>query len=314
LDSIINYFDKYSDQLFVIQIGFLVIILSVLVWIWYYNRKKYQHLKHQIPASVVKSYLDSIIQNSTALKSSLFRGGGVDVDPSNIPSVMPLTDLPGSTQVDVDAGGDAALKAQIAQLQAQLAEKINQVNELEAKNAGLEGTVKQKQERIEELEKLLAEAQAGGGGGDPEAAFKLAEMTKERDALKEELQQYDVISDDLANMKRLKQENEQLKKALADAGGSVPEAPAAEAAPAVEEPVAEAAPAVEEPVAEAAPVVEEPVAEAPTEPEAAPAVEEPAAPAPAEPVAAAPEAPAAEEGGDDKSPEDLLSEFEKMLG
>lgn len=303
MDSIINYFDKYSDQLFVIQIGFLVIILSVLVWIWYYNRKKYQHLKHQIPASVVKSYLDSIIQNSTALKSSLFRGGGFDVDPSNIPSVMPLTDLPGSTQVGVDAGGDAALKAQIAQLQAQLAEKINQVNELEAKNAGLEGTVKQKQERIEELEKLLAEAQAGGGGGDPEAAAKLAEMTKERDALKEELQQYDVISDDLANMKRLKQENEQLKKALADAGGSVPEAPAAEAAP-----------AVEEPVAEAAPVVEEPVAEAPTEPEAAPAVEEPAAPAPAEPVAAAPEAPAAEEGGDDKSPEDLLSEFEKMLG
>lgn len=306
MDSIINYFDKYSDQLFVIQIGFLVIILSVLVWIWYYNRKKYQHLKHQIPASVVKSYLDSIIQNSTALKSSLFRGGGVDVDPSNIPSVMPLTDLPGSTQVGVDVGGDAALKAQIAQLQAQLAEKINQVNELEAKNAGLEGTVKQKQERIEELEKLLAEAQAGGGGGDPEAAAKLAEMTKERDALKEELQQYDVISDDLANMKRLKQENEQLKKALADAGGSVPEAPAAEAAA--------PAPAVEEPVAEAAAVVEEPVAEAPAEPEPAPAVEEPAAQAPAEPVAAAPEAPAAEEGGDDKSPEDLLSEFEKMLG
>lgn len=297
MNSLINYFDKYSDQLFVIQIGFLVIIMSVLVWIWYYNRKKYQHLKHQIPASVVKSYLDSIIQNSTALKSSLFRGGGVDVDPSNIPSVMPLTDLPGSTQVGLDGGGDAALKAQVAQLQAQLAEKINQVNELDAKNADLSGTVKQKQERIEELEKLLAEAQANTGGegtGDPEAAVKLAEMTKERDALKEELQQYDVISDDLANMKRLKQENEQLKKALADAGGAVAESvPAAEAAP-----VVESAPVVEEPVAEAAPVIEEPVAEA-----AVPVAQE-----------AAPEAPAAAEGSDDKSPEDLLSEFEKMLG
>lgn len=301
MNSLINYFDKYSDQLFVIQIGFLVIILSVLVWIWYYNRKKYQHLKHQIPASVVKSYLDSIIQNSTSLKSSLFRGGGVDVDPSNIPSVLPLTDLPGGTQVGLDGGGDAALKAQIAQLQAQLAEKINQVGELEAKNADLSGTVKQKQERIEELEKLLAEAQAGGGAGDPEAAAKLAEMTKERDALKDELQQYDVISDDLANMKRLKQENEQLKKALSDAGGSVPDAPAEEAAPA---PAAEAAPApVEEPVAEAAPAVEEPPA---------PAVEEPVAEA--APAAAQETAPAEAEGGDDKSPEDLLSEFEKMLG
>lgn len=217
---------------------------------------------------------------------------------------MPLTDLPGSTQVGLDGGGDAALKAQIAQLQAQLAEKINQVTELEAKNADLEGIVKQKQERIEELEKLLAEAQAAGGGGDPEAAAKLAEMTKERDALKEELQQYDVISDDLANMKRLKQENEQLKKALTDAGGSVPEAPVEE--PAAAAPAAEAAPApVEEPAAEAAPVVDEPPA---------PAVEEPVAEAAPAAQEAAPEAPAEAEGGDDKSPEDLLSEFEKMLG
>lgn len=295
MDSIINYFDKYSDLLVQFQIGFLVIILSVLVWVWFYNRKKYNHLKHQIPASVVKSYLDSIIQNSTALKSSLFRGGGIDIDPNNIPSVMPLGDLPGGTPVGLDGEGDAALKAQIAQLQAQLAQKTNQVTELEAKNAGLEGDVKAKQERIEELEKLLAAAQAGGGGGDPEAAVKLAEMTKERDALKEELAQYDVISDDLANMKRLKQENEQLKKALAEAGGTVPEAVAEEPAP-----VAEAAPPppAEEPVAEAAPPVEEP---APAE-EAAQAAPE-----------AAPEAPAEEES-DDKSPEDLLSEFEKMLG
>lgn len=309
MDSIINYFDKYSEQLFVIQVGFLVIILSVFIWIWYYNRKKYQHLKHQIPASVVKNYLDSIIQNSTALKSSLFRGGGLDIDPSNIPSVMPLSDLPGNTQVGVDAGGDAALKAQIAQLQAQLAEKINQANELEAKNADLEGVVKQKQERIEELEKLLAQAQADGGGGDPEAAAKLAEVTKERDALKEELQQYDVISDDLANMKRLKQENEQLKKALADAGGAIPEATEVEAAPAPaveEEAVAEAA-VVEEPEA-----VEEPAAEVEEVVAEAPVVEEPAPAAEAEEVQAA--APADEAEGDDKSPEDLLSEFEKMLG
>jgi hypothetical protein len=293
LDSLINYFDKYSEQLFVLQVGFLVIILSVFVWVWYYNRKKYNHLKHQIPASVVKNYLDSIIQNSTALKSSLFRGGGLDVDPNNIPSVMPLSDLPGGTIVGLDGGGDAALKAQIAQLQAQLAQKQNQVNELEAKNAGLEGTVKQKQERIVELEKLLAAAQAkGGGGADPALAAKLDAMTKERDALKEELQQYDVISDDLANMKRLKQENEQLRKALNDAGGSV----------AIEEPEEEPAPVMEE-------EPEEVVAEAPVEEEV---IEEEVQEE--EPVVAAAAPEASEESGDDKSPEDLLSEFEKMLG
>jgi hypothetical protein len=287
VDAILNYLEKYSSQVLFIQVGFLVIIGAVFVWVWYYNRKKYNHLKHQIPASVVKNYLDSIIQNSTALKSSLFRGGGLDVDPNSIPSVMPVSDLPTGAPAGVDAGEISSLRAQIAQLQAQLAEKQNTITDLENKNTSLEGDVKAKQERIEELEKLLAEAQANGGGADPEAAAKLAEMTKERDELKATLAQYEVIEDDLANLKRLQQENEQLKKALADAGGAAP--------PPVEEPAAEPTPAAEP----------EPVAEAPAEPEPAPAEE--AAP---EPVAAAAEEPA----GDDKSPEDLLSEFEKMLG
>lgn len=310
MESIINYLDKYSDLIVEFQIGFLFIILSVFVWVWYYNRRKYNHLKHQIPASVVKSYLDSIIQNSTALKSSLFRGAGLDVDPSNIPSVMPLNDLPGGTSVNIGGGADdSALRAQIAGLQAQLSEKINIVNELEAKNASLEGMVKQKQERIEELERLLAEAQASGGGSsdNPELANQLAALTKERDELKEELQQYDIISNDIADMKRLKQENEQLKKALADAGGE----------PVAVEPEAAAEP-VEEP--EATAEVEEPASavEEPAEPEmeAAPEVaeveevSEPEEEAVAEPVEAA----SASDDEDDKSPEDLLSEFEKMLG
>ena len=302
MDSIVNYLDKYSDLIFEFQIGFLVIILSVFVWVWYYNRKKYNHLKHQIPASVVKSYLDSIIQNSTALKSSLFRGGGLDVDPSSVPSVMPLQDLPGTTSINIDGGGDdAALRAQIAGLQAQLAQKTTIVTDLEVKNAELEGIVKQKQERIEELEKLLAEALAnagsGDGGADPAA---LIAMTTERDELKEELQQYDIISNDIADMKRLKQENDQLKKALADAGGEAPAAPVepADAAP----PVVEAAAAAPEPIEAASVPVEEPVAIEEPDPVAEPV----AAEASAEPVAAA--------EGDDKSPEDLLSEFEKMLG
>jgi hypothetical protein len=294
----INYIDKYTTQIFVLQMGMLVILSAIILWVYYYNRKKYHNLKHQIPASVVKNYLDSIIQNSTALKSSLFRGGGLDVDPSSIPSVMPLDQLQTSTPIGVSTGGgDEALRAEVARLQSQLAEKQGVISDLENKNTELEGTVKAKQERIEELEKLLAEAQAnqGGGGGDDEALkAQLAEVTTERDALKEDLAQYDIIEDDLADLKRLKQENEQLKAALEAGGGSVP-APAAEAAA----PVAEAAP---EPVAEAAP---EPVAE----PEAAAPVEEVAAAAPTE-EAAAPEA----AGEDDKSPEDLLSEFEKMLG
>ena len=264
--------------------GVLFILATIFISLYIYNRKKYHNLKHQIPASVVKNYLDSIIQNSTALKSSLFRGGGLEVDPSGIPSVLPLDQLAGAGQAVAGSSagaGDEALRAEVSRLQAQLAEKNLTITDLENKNTSLSGDNKAKQERIEELERMLAEG--AGGGSDEELSAKVSEISKERDKLKEELEQYNIIADDLADLKRYKQENEQLKKALEEGGGAVPEA-----AP---EPEAKAEPA---PAPEPEPVAE---------PEPTP-----------EPVAAAEpeeEAPAA---SDEKSPEDLLSEFEKMLG
>ena len=290
LESILNYIDKYTTQLFIAQMGVMLIVLAIFMWVYLYNRKKYHNLKHQIPASVVKNYLDSIIQNSTALKSSLFRGGGLDIDPSSVPSVMPLNQLQGAPMsISLGEGGDEALRAEVARLQSQLAEKNNIIKDLEAKNTDLSGTVKARDERIIELEKLLAEAQANVGTGEvagdsSELLAQLDEITKERDQLKSDLSQYDIIEDDLADLKRLKQENEQLKSALESGGGADIPTPAAEPEPVV---------------------AEEPISE--PEPEAA---EEVVAQAPEEAPEAAPEAAAK----DDKSPEDLLSEFEKMLG
>lgn len=295
LDAIVNYLEKYSSQVLFIQIGFIVIIGAIFVWVWYYNRKKYNHLKHQIPASIVKSYLDSIIQNSTALKSSLFRGGGLDVDPNNIPSVMPVSDLPAGAPVNVDTQELSSLRAQIAQLQSQLDQKQNIIKDLENAKVSLEGDVKAKQARIEELEKLLAKAQTSGGEGSSDAELKLVELAAERDKLKETLAQYEVIEDDLANLKRLKQENEQLKKALQEAGG---------AAPVVEEIVAQSTPEPEPEVEPEAEVVETPEPQETQEEE----TQEPEA------VVQADSAAEESEAAPEKSPEDLLSEFEKMLG
>ncbi|MCO4753276.1 MAG: hypothetical protein KC478_02285 [Bacteriovoracaceae bacterium] len=347
MNSLINYLDKYHSQLTVLLLGLSLIIFAVFIWVWFYNRKKYHHLKHQIPASVVKNYLDSIIQNSTALKSSLFRGGGLEVDAQGVPSVMPLSDLAGTTEVNFSGGtgsaDDSALRAEVARLQAQLAEKNNVIKDLENQNTELGGEVKAKQERIEELEKLLAQAKENAGkdgasAADPEAVQKLEALQQERDQLAEELKQFEIISDDLADLKRLKQENAQLKQSLEDGGSQQPVEPVAETAP---DSSAEKAPdttddstpsaealaaemmgeAVEEtPVAEAAPVMDEAPADAVAEEQAAGPVEDQTSEAQPEEEAvaqaAAPEASseAEEEDSDTKSPEDLLSEFEKMLG
>lgn len=306
--------------------GLLIILSGIILWVYFYNRKKYHNLKHQIPASVVKNYLDSIIQNSTALKSSLFRGGGLDVDENAVPSVLPVDKMESLGQVGISLDtnsleGDDALKAEIARLQAELQDKRNSNRDLEAKITSLDSTVSEKNQRIAELEALLAEKESAAGATASDPA-EVATLKKERDELREELDQYAMIGDDLADLKRLKQENAQLKSALNpddldDIADELEKEPdVAEAAEAPEDAPVEPEVTEEE---VAAPEAEE-ASEVVASEESAPAEEAVAEEPVAEQEVAQAQASEAneeqeqEESTPDKSPEDLLSEFEKMLG
>ncbi|OUR98587.1 hypothetical protein A9Q84_04010 [Halobacteriovorax marinus] len=316
----------FSDETLIITLSILILVLVILVVYWHYNKKKFHQLSHQIPASVLKSYLDSIIQNSTSLKSSLFRGGGLDIG-DGIPSVVPVGSLPSGNITVGDSSEELNQKiAECSSLTQRLADKDRQITELDSKlrdaqAASLSSGGGDNSEEVAilqaEIEKLRAEIEAlknaapVASGGDEALAGQLADVTKERDELKERLMEYEIIEEDLANLKRLQQENDELKKTIAElqAGGS---APAAEA-PA--EP--EAAAPEPEPVAE--PVAEEISEAAPEEsPEGGEDLEAQMAAAITDTPPAEEEAPA-EDGvptneGEQKSAEELLSEFEKMLG
>lgn len=355
--SIRMYLTHYTEETLMITLMVLLAIITILIVYWIHNRRKYRELTHQIPASVVKSYLDSIIQNSTSLKSSLFRGGGLDIG-EGIPSVVPAKDFP-SSGVELSGASLEELNqknAEIASLNSRLGDKEKIVLELESKMKNMRAQLDasgddasielQKQldvahARIAELEAQLAQ-QPEAGGGDSEA--KLADITKERDELKERLAEYEIIEDDIANLKKYKQENEQLKKSLAAfEGGGAPAPAEAEAAPPAPaaEPAPDLEPAEELPAADgdleaqmAAAIEETPAGDDDLEAQMAAAIEE----TPAgdddleaqmaaaieetpteEPAAEA--APAQEEVGvpdegnaEQKSAEELLGEFEKMLG
>jgi hypothetical protein len=240
-DSVINYMDKFGPELLVIQFGFLVILSTLFLWLWFSNRRKYHNLKHAIPAAVVKSYLDSIIQNSTALKSQLFRGGGLEV--SGVPSVMPLTILMGGDNLGVSGAPSTALledinqkKAMIASLEAQLGSAQGSQKELETKAKSAQGNLSVAEVKIKDLESKLAQAMTSGGsaggsesGDDSGLKSELDALMKERDEIRDRLKEFEIISDDLANLKRLQQENEQLKRSLAAQGGAAPAAAPAKA-------------------------------------------------------------------------------------
>jgi hypothetical protein len=320
LESLLTTLDQFTPEILVIMTGLLVITSTLFLWLWFANRRTYQLLKHQIPASVVKTYLDSIIQNSTSLKSSLFRGGGDDISAA-IPSVFPTINLGGGENVAVASaasGNDGVLREQLNQRLAEIASLQSQLASANGAKKDLEKNLSDAYARIKELEALLAK-----GSSDSGLAAEMQKIAKERDELREKLKEYEIIEDDLANLKRLQQENQQLRKALEARGGDAAAAPS----PAAVDAAAPAARSGHDPLAGGSDIFEEIPAAAPAEeasataeleqflgnedptPTAEPVVAE------AEVEAAAPEsAPEQKPSTPEKTPEDLLSEFEKMLG
>jgi len=312
VDILINYLDKFGPELLVIQFGFLIILSTLFLWLWFSNRRKYHNLKHVIPANVVKNYLDSIIQNSTALKSSLFRGGGLDVD--SVPSVMPLGQLGGGDNVAVSGAPSAQVLEELAEKKALIASLEAQLQS--AKTAGAEFETKAKNyhkdltvalEKVAELETKLAASSTAQGAEHDDSALReeLAAVTKERDELLERLREFEVIADDLANLKRLQQENEQLKKSLGMGTGAEPQTQKEEA---LQAEVSELLEQVSEAVAETSPEETSTLDEFLSEGEMTPEEKE---------MLAAMNEGAQEEKKEEEKPlanDDLLSEFEKMLG
>lgn len=340
-ESLLTTIDQFTPEILVILAGLLVITTTLFLWLWFANRRSYNMLKHQLPASVVKTYLDSIIQNSTSLQSQLFRGNAGDS--VAVPSIFPVGNLGGGDNIVVAPGGssgnEAALREQLNQRLAEIASLQSQLTTANGAKKDLESALATAQARIKELEALLA---AKGGGAPAGDSAALAKVTQERDSLLEKLKEYEIIEDDLANLKRLQQENQQLRKALEAKGGVIPDfqpaPPASEASkmPSGQDPLDSAADifadvppeaSATETTYESTPAA---IAEAATQP---PIVEEdataelakflgddtPAATTEAAPeiIASAPEespAPPEKKEGSEKTPEDLLSEFEKMLG
>lgn len=347
LESLITTLDKFTPEILVILSGLLVITTTLFLWLWFANRRTYNLLKHQLPASVVKTYLDSVIQNSNSLKSALFRGNEGDVSFSSMPSSMPL--VGGGESLAIASSGnssgqEAALREQLQQKLAELAALQSQLAAANSIKKELESGLAGAQARIKELEALLAQsgkAVPAASGNDAAMKAELQKITKERDELRDRLKEYEIIEDDLANLKRLQQENQQLKRAL---GQDPTDSSPAAAAPIAAAPKA-ASPKGQDPLAGAADLFDEvPVEDSPLENEVA---EEAVAAALPEEVAASSEesttaeleefltggseaeapkevamggsekdapAPKAEPTGNEKTPEDLLSEFEKMLG
>ena len=203
-ETVRNILIHTTEESMVILLALSSLLFIFLVAYWQYNRRRFQKLSHQIPARVVKDYLDSVIENSAALKSSLFLG---DDTPEAV-SVVSVDKLSGSPEGE--DGVDLSRKnAEIAELRNSITVKDKIISELEdklstAKSSGGEPL----QDEIQQLRRTLDEQQVETSAAKDE----LKKVIKERDGLRDMLKEYEVIEDDLSKIKSLQEENERYRQ------------------------------------------------------------------------------------------------------
>ncbi len=288
MDAIVYLVSKFSTELLAAQVALLSLFTCLSLYFWLARRRK-SYMNDWVPAALVKSYIDKVDQDEREIRMRLF---GVESPHAAVPTHQQAAPV---QQVIVQGGTDPNLVRELEALRAQLgtadmraSEFDKMIQVLKAEKAALE----------QKLKEVPAAAPAAGGGVNP---AELEAAKKQMEDMKAKLAEYEVIEDDLANLKKYQIENKALQEKLAafEKGG----APATAAAPA-------ATPVAAPVVAAAAPTP----APTPAPVAAAPAVAEVPKPADAAaPAAAAAGTTPAAAGAAKGKEEDLLSEFEKML-
>lgn len=277
-------FSKFTGEALLFQALAIFLLLGGYAAFWILRKRRIGVVKETIPTGVVKDYLNVLIADAEQLRAQLFgllASHGVRID-----AARPTA----SAFASVTTAADPALAAKAASLEARMAEQAKAMEALVAEKTKIEKELILAKSAAGASASGTAAAPAAAGGSDP----AIPQLQEKISGLEARLAEYSVIEDDLANLKRLQQENAQLKATLAGKGEAVPAVAAT--APAAAAVTAAAAAAAAAPAPEAAPAAPAPAPEVPA-----------AAAAPTPPPVAAPVDPTAE------APTDLSVDFEKAV-
>lgn len=335
LEATALFFSKFSDELLMAQTALLFFALSLATY-WMLVRKKKRESAEWVPAALVRAYLDRVRADERDTRFKLF-GEEYSAPLTAAPTMAAFSGGMQPQQVVMNVS-DPALAKELEALRVQLTMADQRSMEFDRMVNGLKAEKTSLEQRLAQAQAAAAAVPAGATAGAADPALQ-----KELQELRAKLQEYEVIEDDLANLKKFQKENEQLRQQIASGGGAtgatltvVPGGPAAAVPSTVISGVTEkidtaamtvvsggastansstvvsggATPASAVKQGEANTNVLAPIT--PTVDTGAPAPVVAAAPA-AAPAAAAPAAAAGPEKSAKQKEEELLSEFEKML-
>jgi hypothetical protein len=219
MTSFIYLYSKFTEELLLLSAAGIFSLLAVYCYQWVIKKRRLGAARNQIPASVVKVYLNQLINEAQFVRTQLFglmNGNLAEGSPhSSIPFPVSSTHSAGETpaaaliQNAIGGGIPSDLEDRLKSLQSQLSEKEGIVVNINIEKTKLLEEI----ENLRQNQKAMQSAGSMGGNTD--------ELGKKVKDLEARLEEYSLFEDDLANLKRLQQENNQLKKKLDEIGGNL---------------------------------------------------------------------------------------------
>jgi predicted nucleic acid-binding Zn-ribbon protein len=212
--SFIYFYSKFTEEFLLLSAAGIFALSAMYCYHWVVKRRLLGAARNQVPAGVVKAYLNQLIGEAQFVRTQLFGLIAAGEKVPNLAQFQMFSHADGhsstpTTEGDAHTGSavPSDLLARLKALEAQLSEKESMVV-----NVNVEKTkLNEELENLKRNSKAVQVAASSAGAED---------LTKKIKTLEERLEEYSLFEDDLANLKRLQQENAQLKKRLEENGGA----------------------------------------------------------------------------------------------
>ncbi len=220
LESWIYVFSKFTPEALLLEAFLISILLTLYSTFWLLKKRRIGFSDTAIPAGLVKTYLNALINDAESLRSQLFgllKNSGLDPNSPAFDREFSAALSSGSLALgNLNPNGAALLGTGAAD--PLISHKLNELEQKMREQAlAMERLILDKSRVETELSAVRVTGDAGGAASGSEIA-KLHKRIKE---LEDRLAEYAVIEDELAQLKRLQQENAQLKAALGGAPAPV---------------------------------------------------------------------------------------------
>lgn len=193
-------FSQFTSEALLFESLFMLILISAYAAFWVVKKRRYGTAGPTLPSGPIKTYLNELIAQAEHLRLQLF-----GLLSASSPSI-PYSPLPVAPTLAAPTS-DPLLEARVAEL----------TRALDASN--LEKTALEVE--VQKL-KATATSQEGNVAKNNTQSDEMVRMEQKVQALEDKLAEYSIIEDDLANLKRFQQENVKLKAFIQEKGHELP--------------------------------------------------------------------------------------------